>query len=352
MSPRLQYALHRYRREVSETVRIITAENALRELRSAGYTYMFGRDITQLVLREKQVPAARLRAYEKAFREFNRIRYPKRFVQWFSKNLPSIELLLEVGEWPAKGADTGRALVVDNFTLHNQTAQDPAASIELVKRSAEAIRVSGIPRAEEILYGDVYVVGEIERKKTIAARYDHENDQVFVLLVKRFAVYYEQAFVHELGHRYYDRILTDKQKHAWEKHHSRLLGLGRFERVELPALGDRLEFVDDSPVVVGFMPGQQKIVVEASGGRKGMIGIRAYEQLVRRLQQQKRFPTPYSMTNAEEHFCEAFALYAMRTLGQEHREALDLLLHGPEVNPYPKRGVFFDLHLFQRMMHP
>jgi hypothetical protein len=31
-----------------------------------------------------------------------------------------------------------------------------------------------------------------------------------------------------------------------------------------------------------------------------------------------KFPTPYSKTNEQEHFCEALALLALGTLDEEH----------------------------------
>jgi len=276
----------------------------------AGLAYIYGRTLVHIVLQQKRVPADKARAFEKAFREFTRKRAPKDGAAWFVKNFDSAQLLLETESWPDKSSvvEDDRTFKVGAFVVHNQThIDDVRATAKLLTSAEEMLRSSKIPNVTKVLYGDVFFVGEIERKKTVAARYYDQQDVVAILLVKRFEAKALHVIIHELGHRYWKHVYQNRS--GWTSYHTKLLR--EFAPTKFPAVGEHVPWIKGSPAVVRYEG--DKIWFE-----HGFVTFSQYQKFSAQKAKEQRFPTVYSMTNAEEHFCEAFALYTLGELKEPH----------------------------------
>lgn len=286
--------------------------------------YRAGNLLSDLAIRYKVIPPKQRPAFEKAYRTFHRKRRPRNWLKWFGKHQGSIQTLRSVSKWHDKGEDPERVTEFGKFTIHNQSGADMAASLRVLEEASDQLEASGLPRGAEVLYGDVYIVGQIERRPGIVARYDPHDDAIFLLLVKRFSGKYEYGLLHELGHRYWRNVMTPAQVRAWEAHDTALRA--KPAHVDVPKIGEPLEHVKGQPTVAGFRGPR---ILLSSGG---WVGLKAYMNNLRRREMFKHFPTPYSLTNPEEHFCEAFALRALGELDEPHARAFDQVVQAtPDV---------------------
>lgn len=282
---------------------------------SVEYLLAWGRDLVHKTLRHKVVPKNRVKAFEKAFRAFDYKRRPKNSVLWLARNLDSAKLLLDTKNWPDKGEagqdiESGeRVFKLGPFTIHDQTSGDIRATTQVLVRAEELMRASNIGRIEQVIYGNVYFVGSIERKKTVHAKYYPTQDIIALLVIKKFEARELFSLIHEFGHRYYGKELTPQKRNEWN-HYDHQLRRQSQAPVKLPAVGDVLPEINNRRVA-GYDSqsdrprGKTFIILE--GG--GFIETEAYVRFMQKVATQAALPTPYSRTNAEEHFCETFALY-------------------------------------------
>jgi hypothetical protein len=279
------------------------------------YTMVYGRDLVAATLHHKEVPKSRLKAFEKAHRDFNWKKRPRNAVAWFARHLDSAKLLLDTKNWPDKGAtvegEAGRVFHVGSFTVHDQAAGDPRPTAQILLRAEELLRATNIARVSEVIYGDVYFVGAIDRKKTVQAQYLHTKDVIQLLLVKRVESRELFALIHEFGHRYFRKVLTAQKRNEWN-HYDFRLRQESAPSVSLPAVGDTLPDafrVNGKPGVVVLQHLDTKMKVQGVDGTLGMLGYESYRNTVKALLYRAALPTKYSRTDSEEHFCDTFALY-------------------------------------------
>lgn len=302
--------------------------DALAGFTHAGLALINARTLVSIVLHEKQVPSDKAKAFAKAVKVFEKMTRTRNVGAMFVKNLKSLQLLLETDAWLNKGTEPARTFSVGPFHVHNQTRRDDVSvTVKVLEAATDAIRRSRVPRASEILYGDVYLSEEISRKKSEAARYYTEKDTIFLHLLDRFAVHAERALIHEFGHRYWNRFMDPKTKSDWYMYDRRL----REVHVEVPKPGDT--------IVVGVHPdkpdklarvtdiregGRGRWFIHVEGG--GHFNLDAYLDLARKIARIKQFPTFYASTDHEEHFCEAFSLYCLGELDEPHRSNFEAIL--------------------------
>lgn len=304
-----------------------------------------GRNLVHITLRDKSVPKHRIKAFEKAFRAFNWKRRPKNEVAWFARNLDNAKLLVDTLNWPAKGAATessdDRVFQVGSFVVHDQTGGDVKATAQILARAEQLVRASDIPNADKALYGDVYFVGAIDRKRTILAQYYGDQDRILLLMTKRVEKGELAALLHEIGHRYYQRVWTAVQRRDWSSYDS---SLRKAPDIKLPKVGDVVVLQQKTgPVryhVSAYQPIRGKIFMTLAEG--GMIDVDKYFAYAKQYAVIERLPTVYSRKDAEEHFCEAFSLYCRNELKEPHLLAFEKLVVGRSRAANPRHATLTD----------
>lgn len=316
-----------------DTPEIWAAGRAAVPATSAFMTFIHGRTLSHLTAQVKLVPPQHRRLFETARREFARTRkfdYPT----WFGKNIAMLRMMYDVGSWPdvpaatpeAEGGGAGGVTLIGSIRVVNQSGQDPDKAVDLVRRAARALSDSGVPSITKVLYGDVFVVGEVARKKTLAAWYFRDRDIIEVLAVKRFAEHQLRVTVHEFGHRYWQKFMAPAAKRAWVTHHTEMSHAT--PDYEFPKVGEVLEYVVGHPKVLDFSPSTGGYLVQSSDGTVGTIYKYQLAKVLRNRAVQKSFPTPYSATDAEEHFCEALSLFCLGNLTGSNLAAFKVIVLG------------------------
>ena len=332
-----------YQRNFDDAMRTMTRYGDTPEVWAAGRaavpataaftTYIEGRTLTPLVAQVKQVPSQHRRLFETARREFDRTRkfdYPT----WFGKNINMLRMMYDVASWPdvvsgtpeGEGDAPGDVTLIGSIRVVNQSGQDPDKAVDLVRRAARALSDSGVPSITKVLYGDVFIVGEVARKKTTAAWYHRDRDIIEVFAVKRFAEQQLRFTIHEFGHRYWQKFISNDAKRAWMKHHTEMSYAT--PDYEFPKVGEVLEYVAGSPKVLDFSPSTGGYLVGMSGGKTGTIYKHQLVKVLRDRATQKAFPTPYAATDAEEHFCESLSLFCLGDLKGSNLAAFKIIVLG------------------------
>jgi len=273
------------------------------------------------VLSTRSIPTNQTKSMEMAYRLLaNSSRQPKDMYKWWEKNQKRFDLLVDAAKhWPEKQLGTDELFELGSFTIHN-TVGASGTELEGLKKAmirAEQ-RIKTIPWFRKVLYGDVHIVANISRAHH-AAWYRKVDDSVYLRRSKRAGMGETHALIHELGHRYWTRFASGSQKREWELHHERT----QSNEVRMPEVGDplpvKIKGMSDFPTVRLRMNGTYVYAVPKPDGTESMQGIS--EDKIRRYLTKNpitNFPTTYSSTNAEEHFCEALTLAALNDLDAEH----------------------------------
>jgi hypothetical protein len=314
-----------------ETLETWASGGSWHHVTSAFMTFMTGRKMVDLASRLKQVPSQHRRMFDAARREFARTRKFDHMV-WFAKNVKMLRDLYDIGSWPdiAAGAPddggAGAVTLIGSIRVVNQSDQDPAKSVDLVRRAARALSDSGVPGITRVLYGDVFVVGDIARKRSVAAWYVRDKDVIEVMAVKRFAESQLRVTVHEFGHRYWQKFMSPDAKRAWARHHDDMSTAS--PDYDFPKVGDVLDYVVGSPKVLDFAPSTNGYLVQSSNGSTGTIYKHQLVGVLRDRAVRATFPTPYAAKNAEEHFCEALSLFCLGDLKGSNLAAFRTIVLG------------------------
>lgn len=314
-----------------ETLETWASGGSWHHVTSAFMTFMTGRKMVDLASRLKQVPSQHRRMFDAARREFARTRKFDHMV-WFAKNVKMLRDLYDIGSWPdiAAGAPddggAGAVTLIGSIRVVNQSDQDPAKSVDLVRRAARALSDSGVPGITRVLYGDVFVVGDIARKRSVAAWYVRDKDVIEVMAVKRFAESQLRVTVHEFGHRYWQKFMAPDVKRAWTRHHDDMSSAS--PDYDFPKVGDVLDYVVGSPKVLDFAPSTNGYLVQTSNGSTGTIYKHQLVGVLRDRAVRATFPTPYAAKNAEEHFCEALSLFCLGDLKGSNLAAFRTIVLG------------------------
>lgn len=284
--------------------------------------------IAEGILSNRTIPAGKNKQFEMVYRTLAASRSPRDVIAWYEENRPRFEFLIDAAKkWPAKQEGGDDLFTLGPFRVHN-TIGLKGAELESFKKAIEqatkAIRSNPVPNFQKTLYGDIHIVAQL-RESTTAAWYQPGDDSLYVRKTKaKWGGDEVHSIIHELGHRYYKKFADASSIREWEGHHrvcAFQAKLGRPKDVKIPGVGEEL------PVKVKGMKGYPKvvevtpsmIVYEAVLPNKAPVRKQMprghVEDFFGKLQQQAaQFPTAYSATSAEEHFCEAVALRATNKL--------------------------------------
>lgn len=312
--------------QYGDTLEAWAAGDASIRSTDAFLTFIHGRNLVAPVAFLKAIPAKYRRLFETARREFARTRKFDH-TAWFGKNIEILRMLYEADKWPDIAVDDdgvdgvpGAVTNIGSVRVVNQSGQDPTQAVDMVRKAIRALSDSSIPLITKALYGDVFVVGEVARKKTVAAWYYTSRDVIEVFAAKRFAAQQLRATIHEFGHRYWQKFVASDVKRAWVRHHDDMSTTT--PDYEFPKVGEVLSYVQGRPTVTEVTP--DRIIFEG-----GEFVIKA--SLVKFLRAQARemaFPTPYAAKDAEEHFCESLSLFCLGDLKGPNLESFKTIVLG------------------------
>lgn len=293
----------------------------------------YGEGLSDQIIKSKAIPKGKEKKLEMAARLFGYgvKRLPTKVVSWVDKNKAGVDLLLEAARtWADRGEDAagdapaqvGNFTVVDSVHLNDKQLQATKKNIEDVQRR---IKQSGIPKADQVLYGNIMLVGKI--RGTAAAWYKHDADEIYLRpLIKKLTDRQAHDIVHELGHRYWEKVLpSDKQK-AWRSHH-RDLEFGQTEDVKVePGVvlrNTRITGIKGDPVIDRI---DNRFVYFVGSDAK--VDRMSVWKLLHKQAERALFPTDYASTDPVEHFCEAFSMYVNGNLPDKHKMAFDEIITG------------------------
>jgi len=278
------------------------------------------------VLSVRSIPDKGVKPLEMAYRLLtNSRRMPQDVFKWWADNQKRIEFLITAAEtWPPKTEGTDELFTLGSFKVHN-TVGAKGPELESLKkglgRVEKAVRSNPIPGFARVLYGDIHVVPRIT-KAHHAAWYYPGDDSVYLRRTKATGVDEVHAMIHELGHRYWHKFASPQQKKEWERVHSR--AESKSVDVELPKVGDEIPVAIKGakgryPTIVAVEPGRFRYSIELGGETitNSLSSMTVYEFYREQQKVSKNFPTRYSATSAQEHFCDSLALLAMGNLTNE-----------------------------------
>lgn len=320
----LVIALHRAK-GTGGTDHILRFESA----RPIGNMIRAGVRVVDGILSTRSIPARDTKSMELAYRlVVNSKRLPKDIYKWWDTNVKRLEFIMQAANtWPPKQEGSDELFTLGAFKIHN-TVGAKGSELDSLKTAIERVeslvRKNPIPGFSRVLYGDIHVVARIT-KAHHAAWYFPGDDSVYLRRTKATGLDEVLAMIHELGHRYWHRFATDENKKEWLSHH-RKVGDKDFE-VELPGVGEKLPVkvprIKTYPTITKIEGGRFYYEFDlGDGGEKitSSLPTATVWQFYRERQRvSKNFPTAYSSTDAQEHFCDALALLAMGNLTDEHK---------------------------------
>lgn len=282
-----------------------------------------GQVVAKDVLSTRSIPSSSRDQLELINRlMFGSIRPPNDFLRWWDENQNHIVFLFShASKWPEKTDGTDERFTVGPFTVHNTigaTGTELKAISDELERAGRAIQSNPVHGFAKVLYGDVHVVGNI-REAHNAAWYDVSDDSLYLRAKQATGMNEAHALIHELGHRYWHKFAEPAKKKAWETLHNKL----KRRPAQLPGVGEEVHVDVEGangrwPIVTEVTPNHLYFTIDIDGRTyKDSISVAVVSRYYKSIQRSEIFPTRYSATNAQEHFCESVALMAMGALRPE-----------------------------------
>jgi len=275
-----------------------------------------GRVLAAWAVETRAIPEGKAKALELAARLMGLVRVPSDIIRWYETNLPKLEFLRGAIHWKERSAEPSGGLgltTVGPFKVHNTIGAQEKQLKEiqgLVKAAVKAI--TPVMDFKKVLYGDVFVVGQLRQSRTLAW-YFVQEDQVYIRNLAKKGVDDLASLIHELGHRYWFKFARADQKRNISGLYYKLGSDARREDVPVLKAGDLLPLNlkgEDAPRVITKVT---PLSYELGSGVS--VKIRDVEGIVKRKAVVgKLFPSGYSMKNVEEFFAECFSFYILGKL--------------------------------------
>jgi hypothetical protein len=292
------------------------------------------RPLAEWIIQTRVIPPRKTKSVELAARAVGSMaRVPQDIPAWYEKNNARLNLLLEAASWPERSASgsgdaASQITTVGPFKVHNTIGADAKHFKDIRGLIENAARSIATTRDfKKVLYGDVFIVGQLKQSNTLAW-YNYRDDDVYVRSLAKKGFDDLQSLVHELGHRYWFKFATPDQKKAITTLFYRTgvsaaqVGSALDRLLHTPNPGDKLPFrvrgVKGDPIVDRV---ENELVYLVGGGR---LLARDVSKI---LGVQLAFPTTYASKNVEEFFAECFAFFVhgrlKPDLADAFRKALD-----------------------------
>lgn len=277
-----------------------------------------GRNLASWVLQTRSIPPREAKSLELVSRLLGSIRrMPRDILAWWDKNNARLWFLLKASKWAERSEDQGGApgvVKVGPFTIHNTIGVDYKLFGNIKALVEAAVRsISTTLDFKKVLYGDVYIVGQLKDSRTLAW-YAIKDDDVFVRSMAKKGHNDLRSLIHELGHRYWFKFMSRSAQDAVRALYHRMLNQGNSKRIEMPKIGEPLPVPirgqKEPPIVTNFDGGYFHL---STGGR---VKFQQVFKIMRQLQVVEAFPSAYAATKLEEFFAECFAFYVMGELSE------------------------------------
>lgn len=277
------------------------------------------RPLADWIIQTRVIPPGKAKAIEMAARAVGSMaRLPQDILDWNKKNGDRLNLLLEAASWPERsGSDESASQVatVGPFKVHNTVGANDKQFKEIQGLIENAARSLATTRDfRKVLYGDVFVVGQLKQSNTLAW-YNITNDEVYVRSLAKKGYDGLHSLTHELGHRYWYKFTSPEVK----KSVTSLFYKTKAASIRAPSWvfnpGDQIPIkvrgVRGAPVVDRV---DDTFYYFTQGGQ---IPIRNVNLA---LAEFAAFPSIYASSNVEEFFAECFSFYTMGKLKPELTE--------------------------------
>lgn len=298
----------------------------------------WGRKVATWVIETRAITGGKAKAIEMAARTFIKATRPPRDVAaWWATNAKHAYLLHDAISWPERSGEVREdgvqeKLDVGPFVVHNTlhlTGPKLTGVVEVLQKVEQKIQNTTPSSLRKVLYGDVFVVGQLKQSRTLAW-YFNQDDRVYLrphVKVDTDTVY---NIVHELGHRYWHKFLSPSGQRYWNTEFF-LIKNSVDTPVTVPKVGDLLG------LPVKGQSGEDLRVVAIKPNLAGdlrfhlasgvSLSYKAVYAALRENAMYDKFPTDYAATKATEFWAEAFALHILGTLSEEHEERFIKALH-------------------------
>lgn len=239
------------------------------------------------------------------------------FALW-RKNKPFCLIAVDSADWPEKTVGGKEKFQVGSFMVHNTLGDVPLDGIiKNIEVAEHLLKHSSVRGIDKVLYGEVFVVDKL-KKATTMAWYDVVKDKVSVRDVPQYNITVTENLVHELGHRYWNKFASGKDKRAWSDFYYEI---GR--NAPPPRIGVGAKFMSGNQTLTIKSIDIDKVFVEESTNPKEYFRVM---DVIRALGKQGTFtqyPTPYASVDFEEFFCESLRLYALDRLKEPFKERFE-----------------------------
>ena len=310
-------------------------EKALRDVVTNAWSYLIGegRTTVDYILDKLVVPPNKTKSFEVAARlvRTSSSSPPRNVFTWWDENVDRFALIANgYLHWPKKTEGSNELFRLGSFTVHN-TINLKGPKLDKIKEilgSAETtISKNCIPELDKTLYGDIYIVAQIQQAATVAW-YNPQTDKVYLRSAKNDKWAELESILHELGHRYWKKVATSQQKDTWDNWYRKQKALG----AEIPQVGDVYETFNAARETQGLGLSRMEIQrVDYAFSPKGRPVVTVFFSLSTETQsipgalgwggseqdtwaKIQNFPSPYAAQNAEECFCEMLSFLAMGLL--------------------------------------
>jgi hypothetical protein len=265
-------------------------------------------------------------------------------ISWFSDRRNHIDDMLTLLRNPLR--EEGENTVdVGPFTLKNPINLGGDKVEEMKEACTQALSLctnSLAPNFTQALYGDVVLVEKLGRASWYAW-YNRIKDNITMKYMSRDKAEFIKTFIHEIAHRYYQKVLPRNKKMLWEMYHAEChyaqqinlrdwvgkdIGLYAKKKRTRTSIGSK----GDQKAVI-YEVRHNGVYLETDDG--SIIGSYKKEYIIDFIKAKTGiFPTKYATTDVEEHFCEALAYKAVGKLHPKSLEAFNsIILKGESYEP-------------------
>jgi len=280
--------------------------------------------LIKAAMAELDIPSGQAKKLELAARLFmGASRCPLDIKSWWEKNREKVNFLHDVATWKPRSTDLeSQEFKVGNLRVHNTiqlSGQALKQTQSVLEEAIKKIQMLHIPKGDAILYGDVFIVGQMKKAKT-AAWYEPREDRIYVRPLKDHQL---PSLIHEFGHRYFEKFIDPSARKKWITHHTELTYKTPSAEIKRPQPGDELPFeVTNAPDKKGIVDRIEGDRVYIKGVPTGYLSLMQLFRILHKVRAEYEFPTLYAARGGvEEHFCEAFSLAAIGKLDSFHLHA-------------------------------
>lgn len=265
----------------------------------------------------------------------NKLKLPRsryNHFSWFSDRTKHIDDMLTLLQYPLR-EEGENEVGVGPFTLKNPINLSEDKVEEMKEACTQALSRctnSLAPNFTQALYGDVVLVEMLGRANWYAW-YSTLKDEITMKYMDRDKSDFIKTFIHEIGHRYYKKILSNDKKRLWQSydnrcHYAQRINLSEWigKDIGLYALKKRTSTSVGSnpnngvPAKISRIDTNGVYLVLPDGSEVGAYREKYLKEHIKA--QTGIFPSTYATTDVEEHFCEALAYKA---IGKLHPKSLD-----------------------------